>query len=285
MMKGFVATGCIVMGTLLAGGCATKKYVRNTTAPVQAKVDQVGEQTNQNSQSIEDTKIQVKSVEEKAQNGIGGAQEHASTADLHAQAADQHATTADQHAGEAMNRANQAAQGADQANRGLDNLRQVVSNIDDYKLQSSVSVPFIFNQYSLTADAKQDLDKAADDLKSDKRFFIAVEGYTDSTGTKQYNEDLSRRRADSVVAYLVAKHDIPIARIHMIGLGTERPIDEGHNRAARAKNRRVDVKIFSADQVTAALHASPADNSASRFDNTPDATTTNATTPGITPKQ
>ena len=292
MMKGFVAITCIVMGTLLVGGCATKKYVRNTTAPVQAKVDQVGEQTNQNSQSIEDTKNQVKSVDEKAQNGISGAQERASTADQHAQAADQHAqaadqhaTTADQHAGEAMNRANQAAQGADQANRGLDNLRQVVSNIDDYKLQSSVSVPFIFNQYSLTADAKQDLDKAADDLKSDKRFFIAVEGYTDSTGTKQYNEDLSRRRADSVVAYLVTKHDIPIARIHMIGLGTERPIDEGHNRAARAKNRRVDVKIFSADQVTAALHASPADNSASRFDNTPDATTTNATTPGITPKQ
>jgi outer membrane protein OmpA-like peptidoglycan-associated protein len=200
-------------------------------------------------------------------------------------AADQHATNADQHAGEAMNRANQAAQGADQANRGLDNLRQVVSNIDDYKLQSSVSVPFKFNQYTLAADAKQNLDKMADDLKSDKRFFIAVEGYTDSTGTKQYNEDLSRRRADSVVTYLVAKHDIPIARIHLIGLGMERPIDEGHNRAARAKNRRVDVKIFSADQVTAALNASPADNSASRLDNTPDATTTNATTPGAKPNQ
>jgi OmpA family len=96
---------------------------------------------------------------------------------------------------------------------------------------------------------------------------------------------LSRRRADSVVAYLVVKHDIPIARIHMIGLGTERPIDEGHNRAARAKNRRVDVNIFSADQVTAALNASPADNSASRFDNTPDPAPTEATTPGTTPNQ
>lgn len=278
MMKGFVAATCIMMGTLLAGGCATKKYVRNTTAPVQAKVDQIGEQTNRNSQSIEDTENQVKSVDEKAQSGISAAQERASIAD-------QHATTADQHAGEAMNRANQAAQGADQANRGLDNLRQVVSNIDDYKLQSSVSVPFKFNQSTLTADAKQNLDKLADDLKSVRRFFVAVEGYTDSTGTKQYNEDLSRRRADSVVAYLVVKHDIPIARIHMIGLGTERPIDEGHNRAARAKNRRVDVNIFSADQVTAALNASPADNSASRFDNAPDPAPTEATTPGTTPNQ
>jgi peptidoglycan-associated lipoprotein len=64
---------------------------------------------------------------------------------------------------------------------------------------------------------------------------------------------LSRRRANSVAEYLVAKHDIPIYRIHMIGLGEEKPVDEGHDRAARAKNRRVEVKVFSADQVTASL--------------------------------
>ena len=85
-----------------------------------------------------------------------------------------------------------------------------------------------------------------------KRFFIAVEGYTDATGSKAYNEALSRRRADKVVEYLVV-HDIPIYRIHMIGLGQQRPVDEARNREARAKNRRVEVKVFSADQVTASL--------------------------------
>jgi len=255
-MKGFIAITCIVTGGLLASGCATKKYVRNTAAPIQAKVDQVGEQTNRNGQSIEDTRTQVKQVDEKAQSGIGAAQERASTADQHATAADQHAASADQHAGEAMNQATQAASSADQANRGLDSLRQVVSNIDDYKLQSSVSVPFKFNQYALSPDARQDLDKLVDEVKSDKRFFIAVEGYTDNIGAKQYNEALSQRRADTVVQYLVAKHDIPIYRIHMIGLGDEKPVEEGRNRAARAKNRRVEVKVFTADQVTASLGAS-----------------------------
>jgi hypothetical protein len=48
--------------------------------------------------------------------------------------------------------------------------------------------------------------------------------------------------------YLVAKHDVPVYRIHMIGLGQERPVDEGTTRDARAKNRRVEVKVFSADQ-------------------------------------
>jgi outer membrane protein OmpA-like peptidoglycan-associated protein len=45
----------------------------------------------------------------------------------------------------------------------------------------------------------------------------------------------------------VSKHDVPIYRIHMIGLGEEKPVDEGKDRAARAKNRRVEVKLFTAD--------------------------------------
>src|SRR5690242_13192256 len=119
-MRAFLATTCIVTGALLAGGCASKKYVRNTTAPIQAKVDQVGDQTTQNSQHIEDTRNQVKQVDERAQSGISAAQEKAATAD--------------QHAGDAMNRANQADQKADQAGQKADqaisSLRTVVANLD-----------------------------------------------------------------------------------------------------------------------------------------------------------
>jgi outer membrane protein OmpA-like peptidoglycan-associated protein len=245
-MKAFLATTCIVTGALLAGGCATKKYVQNTTAPIQAKVDQVGTQTTQNGQQIQDTRNDLKNVDEKAQTGISAATERASTADQHAGDAMNKANTADQHAGVADQKADKNAQ-------GLDTLRQVVSNIDDYKMQTAVSVPFKFDRFTLTDDAKQELDKLAGDVKSDKRFFIAVEGYTDKTGSKMYNEALSRRRADTVVQYLVAQMDIPIYRIHMIGLGEEKPADDGKGKEANAKNRRVEVKVFSADQVTQGL--------------------------------
>jgi outer membrane protein OmpA-like peptidoglycan-associated protein len=241
-MKAFLATTCIVTGAMLAGGCATKKYVQNTAAPIQAKVDQVGEQTSRNGTQIEETRNQVKQVDEKAQSGISAAQERASTAD-------QHAAAADQHAGEAMNRADQANKLGEKNTQDLNALRGVVANLDDYKLQTSVAVPFAFNKYELSADAKAELDKVAGEVKSGKRFFIAVEGYTDSTGSKAYNEALSRRRADKVVEYLVV-HEIPIYRIHMIGLGQQRPVDEARNREARAKNRRVEVKVFNADQTT-----------------------------------
>jgi len=241
-MKTPIALMFLVIGALLLGGCATKKYVRDTTSPIQAKADQVGQQATQNSQRIEDTRGEVKQVDEKAQNGISAAQERAA-------AADRHAAAADQHASEAMNRANQAAQVGDQNTQQLKSLSTAVANIDDYRMQSSATLLFEFDRYTLGSDAKGDLDRLAQDAKADKRFFITVEGHTDSIGSKAYNEALSRRRADAVVQYLVTAHAIPIFRIHMIGLGQEKPVEEAHGRAAQAKNRRVEVKVFSADHV------------------------------------
>jgi outer membrane protein OmpA-like peptidoglycan-associated protein len=251
-MKAFLATTIVVTGALLAGGCATKKYVRTTTAPIQAKVDQVGEQTTQNSQQIQGTRSDLKQLDEKATDGISAAKEKANAADQHAADADRHAGDADHHAADAMSKASQADSKADSA---LNGLRSVVANIDDYKLQTSATVPFAFDQYKLTPATKEDLDKLAEAAQADKRFFITVEGYTDKTGNKDYNEALSRRRADEVVQYLVAKHDIPIYRVHTIGLGDEKPADDANTREARARNRRVEVKVFTADGVTASLNS------------------------------
>ena len=151
-MKALLISTTLIAGTaLLFSGCATKKYVRNMTAPIQAKVDQVGEQANKNSESIEQARNQLKDVDERAQSGINAAEERASTAD-------QHALTADQHASVAMTRATDASQAADRNRQGLDQLRGVISEIDDYELQASLSVPFGSAQYSLSKNAKADLD-------------------------------------------------------------------------------------------------------------------------------
>lgn len=248
MLRG-IAAASILAGALMAGGCATKKYVRNTVTPVQAKVDQVGEQTNRNSQGIEETKQQVKQVDDRAQSGISAAQERAG-------AADTRAGDALTRAGNAQQSADKAGQSAEEALHGVGNLRSVVANLDDYKLQASATIPFAFDRYTLDAQARQELDRIAGEMKNGKRYFIAVEGFTDHTGSHQYNEALSRKRADSVVQYMVVKHDIPLFRIHMIGLGDQKPADDARNRAARAKNRRVEVKVFSADQVLAGLSES-----------------------------
>ncbi len=127
-----------------------------------------------------------------------------------------------------------------------------MSNLDDYKPAGTAVLPFAFNKDSLNSQAKQELDKLVADKTTMKRYFIAVEGFTDLVGTSNYNDALSRGRADRVVQYLVAKHDIPIYRIHEIGLGKEKPAEQGKSRAANAKNRRVEVTFYSADPTSTA---------------------------------
>jgi OOP family OmpA-OmpF porin len=227
----------VLAAMLLTGGCATKKYVQNTTAPIQAKVDQVGDQTTKNGQDIDKTRTDlttnISGVDERAQSGISAAKESAMTAQNSAK--------------DAMGKATQASDLAGKDSEEISSLRQVVSNLDDYKQVADLTIPFAFNKYALTAKDREDLDNMVSSASKNKRYFVAVEGFTDRTGSREYNESLSRKRADAVTEYLVAKHDIPIFRIHMIGLGQEKPVDDGHNRAARAKNRRVEIKIFSAD--------------------------------------
>ena len=118
-MTRFLAVTVIVTGGMLATGCATKKFVRQTAAPIQAKVDQVGEQAAKQGQEIQETRANVKEVDERAQTGISAAQERASTAD--------------KNAGEAMGRANQANELAGRANEqagrnaeALNGLRQEI---------------------------------------------------------------------------------------------------------------------------------------------------------------
>src|SRR5205814_535758 len=146
---------------------------------------------------------------------------------------------------------------ADKANTELASLRNVVANIDDYKPAGDTSVLFKFNSDKLTPEGKEALDKLATDKANMKRYVVAVEGFTDKTGSLDYNNALSQRRANTVVNYLVTQHNIPLYRIYMVGLGPNKPADEGKGREARMKNRRVEVRIYSADQ-TMASSAAPA---------------------------
>jgi OmpA-OmpF porin, OOP family len=247
-MKAPLAATIIAAGALLATGCATKKYVQVTEAPIQAKADQASQQGSQNAQQIKTTQDQLKELDDKTATGIDRANEKAGAAEHDAQ-------DAANRANDAAHEAGVATQKSDQNTQALSSLRQSVANLDDYQMQTSATVTFGFNRDHLAPEALADLDKLAQDIQGNKRFFVAVEGFTDSTGSRDYNEALSRRRAEAVVAYLVSKHDVPVYRIHVIGLGSDKPVDEAHTREARAKNRRVEVKVFSAPTVSAATPA------------------------------
>lgn len=90
-----------------------------------------------------------------------------------------------------------------------------------------------------TADAK--LQQVVDFAGKYPDANLEVSGYTDSRGSKAYNLKLSKRRAESVKAYLV-KHGVAADRIVAKGFGMEHPVADNKTRAGRAQNRRVEVR-------------------------------------------
>ena len=234
----------LLLGAAMFSGCATKKYVLNTTQPISGKLDQIGDQANKNTTAIDENRKEIKAVDERAESGISAAKERA--------------MTADNKAAEAMNKATEAAKAAEEARASatrnaadLQSVRDAVSKIDDYKPVAGTTIQFAFGQDTLSDDAKSDLDNLVAGAMKLKRFTVVVEGFTDHIGSPDYNNALSRRRASAVVSYLVTKHNIPVYRISMVGLGAQKQVEEGRTRAARTKSRRVEVKIFSADSTSA----------------------------------
>ncbi len=244
MKQSIPVAGIIIMGALLGTGCATKNYVKKTVDPVSDKLDQVATTTDTHGKTL-DAHSKSLETQGKTLDETRATQEKDETA---LNATNERAIGADNRAGQAMTAANDAGKKADAANRGVDELRGTVANLDDYKQVGATTVNFKFNSDKLDADAKMALDQMVASQNHYKRFFIAVEGFTDQTGSADYNAALSRRRADNVVTYLVGQHDIPIYRIHMVGLGKDKPVEDAKTRAANAKNRRVEVTLFSADQ-------------------------------------
>jgi OOP family OmpA-OmpF porin len=218
----------------LVMGCATKNYVRQTEQPIQAKVDQVSDQSNKQGTEIEQSQKDISK----------------NTTDI--SATKEIATGADSRAGDAMNKATQVDKKADQNTADISSLRNTIANIDDYKVVNTATVLFPFNSAKLSKDDMAQLDMLMGNTSSLKRYFIAIEGYTDKTGSADYNLTLSTRRADAVTHYLAGEKDVDFNRIHTIGFGEMKLADPGTKSADRAKNRRVEVKIYSADAAMAA---------------------------------
>jgi outer membrane protein OmpA-like peptidoglycan-associated protein len=72
---------------------------------------------------------------------------------------------------------------------------------------------------------------------------LRVEGHTDARGKPAFNQELSRRRAAAVRAYLVSS-GVAAARLSSRGWGTDRPVADNATEAGRARNRRVEFVIL-----------------------------------------
>jgi outer membrane protein OmpA-like peptidoglycan-associated protein len=219
----------VIASVLMLGGCATKKYVAEQVDPTNQKISEVDKNQKNTQKQLESDEPKISAADEKA-------------------------SSADARATDALGRADAASKKSDQVRADLHSeLNDRIANLDDYKAAGNVTVLFKFDSAKLTDDARTQLDQlATSQVGTLKRYFVAIQGFTDKTGTVEHNLDLSRRRAEAVQNYLVGQHNVPVYRIQVVGLGKDKPVDEGKGREAREKNRRVEVTLFSADGAQAA---------------------------------
>jgi len=102
-------------------------------------------------------------------------------------------------------------------------------------------IHFDFDKYNIRADAQSLLNNHATWIKSNPGINIIIEGNTDEWGTEEYNIALGERRAVAAKSYLTNLGVSP-DRLSTISYGESRPIDNAHNDAAWAMNRRDEFK-------------------------------------------
>ena len=113
---------------------------------------------------------------------------------------------------------------------------------DDVILNMPGNVTFRTDSADLNAQFYKVLDGVAQVAKKYDKTIIEVAGHTDSTGTAEYNRQLSQRRASSVAGYLESR-GVAQLRIMTAAGGEEHPIASNATEQGRAANRRVEITL------------------------------------------
>lgn len=112
------------------------------------------------------------------------------------------------------------------------------------KIVITQKIHYAFDSAQIRAISYPILDDVASLLRENSQIMhVRIEGHTDSVGSAAYNQSLSRRRADSVVTYLVKK-GVDRNRLSAVGYGESQPIADNRSAEGRAMNRRTEFTIM-----------------------------------------
>jgi outer membrane protein OmpA-like peptidoglycan-associated protein len=225
----------VVLGsTVLAGGCATKKYVRT-------RVDDSSHELNARMDTDEAAiKGTISSTQSQVEELNGVTREHTQKiAGL-----DDSLKQTDGKAQQALSTGQTAQTSANKAIGQVTTLDTKFQNRNHYVVLAEEKVQFKFNSAKLQPDFKKVLDDIAQQLKQNADTILVMEGHTDSVGPDDYNIQLGQKRVDAVVHYLVVDQEVPMNRISNLSFGKDRPVAENKTKDGRKLNRSVVVRVM-----------------------------------------
>jgi len=241
-MKSTIYIAAALALSFLSAGCATKKYVAKTIAPVEARVTTAEAKNTEQDQKLATQATQLEAVD----RDLSRTKERLTDTDGKAVAAGNAARQANDAAMQADSKAQGAQRAADgakvAAEQGIDRLGHNVDGSLKFKTSKSGVVLFALGQKTLTADAKSALDDFAKSADGQDRFVIEVQGFADKTGDAAANDVLSQERAEAVARYLANQHSIPLHNITLLGSGVA--AGEQKTREERKESRKVEFRLL-----------------------------------------
>lgn len=103
-------------------------------------------------------------------------------------------------------------------------------------------VLFAVDSTAVDSDGRQTLGEVASVLEEYPKTAVIVQGHTDSTGSEEYNQNLSERRA-SAVRNQLANEGVDPTRMATMGFGETSPVASNDTESGRRQNRRVDIML------------------------------------------
>jgi outer membrane protein OmpA-like peptidoglycan-associated protein len=223
------SSGALVAGEiwLRADDLQVAKSIQTNVVPVEGRLSEAENRLSLSEQNAKHLSGQLEELSAVSNAARGGAKAAQETADA------------------AVEAAKQASTAAETASAGVRTTNERITSLDEYEVQNVATVQFKAASALLSDDAKSALDKLAADAKSAKGWVIEITGFASSDGNEALNRELSKRRADAVVRYLLEQQGIPLRRIVTpYGYGENQPVADNTTRTGRQQNRRVEVRVL-----------------------------------------
>jgi outer membrane protein OmpA-like peptidoglycan-associated protein len=249
--RGSVRTGFILLAVLVVAVLGVLSYL------TLSRLDRIDQEVSQLRTQVDESSMKADAASSKADSALGRASQAEQSAQTAANQRDQAEKAKTQFQQQAQQAQQQAAEAQEKAEEyrkereaELDRLQEALGQIASTRRTAmglvmtlgSQSIRFAFDKSTLRPEDKEVLSRIAGILSTLKGYQISVYGYTDDIGTKEYNQKLSERRAQSVYDYLVSNGLNPKIMTTK-GFGEADPLVPGDSEKARAINRRVEIGL------------------------------------------
>jgi len=236
------STSVKTKGGFFGGGntIATNQIVRGLNLEIEGRGDNAG---NLSAEKVRFTKDNL-AVAQSLESRIAPAEDRLTQTEQNAQRISGQIDELMAVSNAARGGAKAAQDSADAAIAGVNATNQRISSVDDYVVQTNATINFKVGSAVLSPEGKQSLDTVAQTALTMKGYLIEVTGFASADGDEKKNKELSRRRAQTVLDYLIETHNIPLRRIGTsFGFGEAQAVADNSTREGREQNRRVEVKL------------------------------------------